>query len=48
MELDNTFTLTDSYYGYDRQEFIITSITYPIGLGTMSISGSNIKELPED
>ena len=48
LELDNTFTLTDSYYGYDRQEFIITSITYPIGLGTMSISGSNIKELPED
>lgn len=47
LELDNTFTLTDSYYGYDRQEFIITAITYPIGVGTMSISGSSIKELPE-
>lgn len=48
LELDNTFTLTDSYYKYDRQEFIITSITYPIGVGTMSISGSSIKELPEN
>lgn len=47
LELDNTFSLTDSYYQYDRQEFIITAITYPIGVGTMSISGSNIKELPE-
>lgn len=48
LELDNTFSLTDSYYQYDRQEFIITAITYPIGVGTMSISGSNIKELPEN
>jgi hypothetical protein len=40
--------LTDSYYQYDRQEFIITAITYPIGVGTMSISGSSIKELPEN
>lgn len=47
LELDNTFSLTDSYYQYDRQEFIITAITYPIGVGTMSISGSSIKELPE-
>ena len=48
LELDNTFSLTDSYYQYDRQEFIITAITYPIGVGTMSISGSSIKELPEN
>lgn len=48
LELENTFSLTDSYYQYDRQEFIITAITYPIGVGTMSISGSNIKELPEN
>lgn len=48
LELDNTFSLTDSYYQYDRQEFIITAITYPIGAGTMSISGSSIKELPEN
>lgn len=48
LELDNTFSLTDSYYQYDRQEFIITAITYPIGVGTMSISGCSIKELPEN
>lgn len=48
LELDNTFSLTDSYYQYNRQEFIITAITYPIGVGTMSISGSSIKELPEN
>ena len=47
LDLDNTFTLTDNYYGYNREEFIITGITYPIGVGTMSITGSNIKELPE-
>lgn len=48
LELDNTFSLTDSYYQYDRQEFIITAITYPIGVGKMSISGCSIKELPEN
>ena len=48
LELDNTFSLTDSYYQYDRQEFIITAITYPIGVGTMSLSGRSIKELPEN
>lgn len=47
LELDNTFSLTHPYYNYNREEFIITSITYPIGVGTMTISGSNIKELPE-
>lgn len=48
LDLDNTFTLTHDYYGYNREEFIITGITYPIGVGTMTINGSNIKELPED
>lgn len=48
LDLDNTFTLTHDYYGYNREEFIITGMTYPIGVGTMTINGSNIKELPED
>lgn len=47
LELDNTFSLTDPFYNYDREEFIITAITYPLGSGNMSITGSNIKELPE-
>lgn len=47
LELDNTFSLTDPFYRYDREEFIITAITYPLGVGNMSITGSNIKELPE-
>ena len=47
LELDNTFSLTDPFYRYDREEFIITAITYPLGAGNMSITGSNIKELPE-
>lgn len=47
LQLDNTFTLTHPYYNYYREEFIITAITYPMGVGTMSITGSNIKELPE-
>lgn len=47
LDLDNTFSLTDPFYNYDREEFIITAITYPLGSGNMSITGSNIKELPE-
>ena len=47
LELDNTFSLTDPFYNYNREEFIITAITYPLGSGNMQITGSNIKELPE-
>ena len=47
LDLDNTFSLTDPSYNYDREEFIITAITYPLGSGNMQITGSNIKELPE-
>lgn len=47
LEVDSVITLTDNNYNYNMEEFLITSLTYPIGLGTMTISASNIKELPE-
>lgn len=47
LNLDGVITITDDNLKYLQEEFIITSITYPIGLGEMQISGSSIKELPE-
>ena len=40
------FTLTDTFYKIIKESFLIQSLTCPIGIGTMSLSGSNIKELP--
>lgn len=48
LEVDNIITITDEKYNYYLEEFIITSISYPLGLGTVTINASNIKELPED
>lgn len=48
LEVDNIIAITDEKYNYYLEEFIITSISYPLGLGTVTINASNIKELPED
>ena len=47
LKINDTITITDERYNYTQTNFIITSINYPIGLGTMSISASNAVELPE-
>lgn len=48
LDVDNIITITDEDYNYYLEEFIVTNITYPLGLGTMSISASSLKELPEE
>ena len=46
LTVNKLFTLTDNFYGIQKESFLIQSLTCPIGIGTMSLSGSNIKELP--
>lgn len=46
LTVNKLFTLTDNFYKIIKETFLIQSITYPIGIGTMSISGTNLKELP--
>lgn len=46
LTVNRLFTLTDTFYKIIKESFLIQSLTCPIGIGTMSLSGSNIKELP--
>lgn len=46
LTVNKLFTLTDSFYKILKETFLMQSITYPMGIGTMQLSGSNIKELP--
>lgn len=46
LDINNAFTLTDDFYNISQGKYIIQSITFPIGIGTLSISASNIEELP--
>ena len=47
LDVDLVCTITDEYYGYNRQRFIIQSITMPLNItSTMQISASNIASLP--
>lgn len=45
-DINQAFTLTDDFYHINQQVFLMQSITYPIGLGTLSISAVNIEALP--
>ena len=47
LKVDEIFSLTDNFYKFYKENFVISSLTFPLGVGTMQISGSNIKELPE-
>ena len=46
LDINNAFTLTDDFYNISQGKYIIQSITFPIGIGTLAISASNIEELP--
>ena len=46
LDVNTLFTLTDSFYKMEKEPFFIQSITYPIGLGTMSLQSIDLKELP--
>lgn len=46
LDINQAFTLTDDFYHIDKQVFLMQSITYPIGLGNLSIGAVNIEALP--
>lgn len=46
LELNQKITITDRFYHKEQEEFLIQSINYPIGVGTMSIGAVKIQELP--
>lgn len=47
LEIDQIITVTDERLGYETENFIVSGLSIPIGLGTITINGSNIGELPE-
>lgn len=46
LTVNKLFTLTDTFYKIIQETFLIQSVTSPIGIGVIQLSGSNIKELP--
>ena len=48
LDVDETVSITDSYYGLDKQTFLIQSLTIPFGVGEMDVSAVNIQWLPTD
>ena len=47
LDVNKVITITDSYYKYEKQRFVIQSITLPLSYdGVMSISACNVASLP--
>lgn len=46
LSVNKLFTLTDSFYHIMQENYLIQSITFPLGIGTMNLTGSSLKELP--
>ena len=46
LELNQKVTITDNFYHKEKEEFLIQSINFPIGLGTMSLGAVKVEELP--
>ena len=47
LDVNKIITITDSFYGFEEQRFIIQSITMPLDASTsMQITASNISDLP--
>lgn len=47
LDVNQVISITDSYFNYDRQRFIVQSITIPLSFeGVMSISACNLSSLP--
>lgn len=47
LDVNEIITITDSFYGFEEQRFIIQSITMPLDASTsMQITASNISDLP--
>lgn len=47
LDVNEIITITDSFYGFEEQRFIVQSITMPLDASTsMQITASNISDLP--
>lgn len=46
LDVNKIISITSDYFNFNQEHCLITSITIPIGLDTMSISACNIKYLP--
>lgn len=46
IDVDETVLITDNYYNWDQQKFLIQSITVPFGIGESQINATNIQWLP--
>lgn len=48
LDVDNTIELTNEYYKFKKQLFLIQSLTIPLSNGEMSIEATNLQWLPFD
>ena len=48
LDVDNTIELTNEYYKFKKQLFLIQSLTIPLSNGEMTIEATNLQWLPFD
>ena len=48
LNVDNTIRVSNDYYNFDKQLFIVNSITMPLSVSEMSIEATNLQWLPFD
>lgn len=48
LNVDNTVRISNDYYNFDKQLFIVNSITMPLSASEMSIEATNLQWLPFD
>ena len=48
LNVDNTIRVSNDYYNFDKQLFIVNSITMPLSASEMSIEATNLQWLPFD
>lgn len=48
LDVDETISITDSYYDWEEKTFLIQSISIPFGVGEMDISAINVQWLATD
>lgn len=48
LDVDETISITDSYYNWEEKSFLIQSISIPFGVGEMDVSAINVQWLATD
>ena len=48
LNVDNTIRVSNDYYNFDKQLFIVNSITMPLSVSEMAIEATNLQWLPFD